>query len=1029
MSSRTKISPKNSSNMDSRGWNTRDNSIVRSVKKDVSNIRHFSGGQRYGKGKQNRHSVDEFGRTRRNSEDNRKRRYSDDRRQRHGRATSPRRPRHSHSPDKARTSRTEQLASKPSTSRLDPTFTKDTHTTSKPASSTDWQQSFNAQFNLPEVVQSEKTPSAPQSTLFFPTPDHLNPSQSLKQSFTPDTSSKVVANSFPTRSLSPTKTAVNVITNHPTTGQLEITHKLRQLEEENRNLRDEKIANCTCVKDKAIVELIKENMEKVRLVQEQESERLNQEKLRRDEEEQKLSADRAKLDQERTELKLTLDRGMQMLENHRLKQEAELKAKQDSATNQQLDQLKAQISTLQSERQKEKGLAEEEAKRRRIQTELAEIEAKEKIEKLAKESKARIEDLESRLKGSTTRLAQHQTILEEAVMEKQTVQAALTEQLAEVARLKAKSSCTQSDRDDDYRVFLEKKATFDENARIRCVFCPQDNRVSLTNFLFHIAREHMFDQYKKVNIESDTIQVGMLLKILEDKARKEFSQKNSLNINKSNVSELQNRVQKLDSAQKESEKTKKQLEKKVTSLEADIECLLTAKIGQEEEIEALVTKNNTLANQVQGFNSVAHEGLKLENVELKSQLNKCVMKTKKEMEDAKRAILGLEKERNVLKQRLMTEGGEKFGMKNKMRELCAEKDMLVKRLSERERNFNESRGKLRSDLKSANDERSTLRQKVDRLEAKVMAISAEKSNLESRLSSAKSEIAAIKEFRSDVSSINEIMLEEARLENRKLTDNQKQLNEEKRNLQTKVSNLKSTSEELLREISNLRDESSCMKTKLSEQTVEIQRKTEDNCRLQALNSELESQNSEKMDFLNFDPSLECLLKTNLDIISLPLESVGEFHDRSLELYSREDKSVNSKKAGQQISVPENTSVATLNQKTVDVHALTSDKEDCEVVATSAVDESSLPPDFRHGRGCDCVECDDVDYLHGFLNNKPFGIKEMMESLQQEMTVPLQSLSPNVLLASTTADHTISDVDELLDSDDDYVPDENDPNDD
>ena len=53
----------------------------------------------------------------------------------------------------------------------------------------------------------------------------------------------------------------------------------------------------------------------------------------------------------------------------------------------------------------------------------------------------------------------------------------------------------------------------------------------------------------------------------------------------------------------------------------------------------------------------------------------------------------------------------------------------------------------------------------------------------------------------------------------------------------------------------------------------------------------------------------------------------------------------------------------------------------------------------------------------------------MESLQQEMTVPLQSLSPNVLLASTTADHTISDVDELLDSDDDYVPDENDPNDD
>ena len=45
-------------------------------------------------------------------------------------------------------------------------------------------------------------------------------------------------------------------------------------------------------------------MEKVRLVQEQESERLNQEKLRRDEEEQKLSADRAKLDQARLAQKM-----------------------------------------------------------------------------------------------------------------------------------------------------------------------------------------------------------------------------------------------------------------------------------------------------------------------------------------------------------------------------------------------------------------------------------------------------------------------------------------------------------------------------------------------------------------------------------------------------------------------------------------------------------------------------------------------------------------------------------------------------
>jgi len=48
--------------------------------------------------------------------------------------------------------------------------------------------------------------------------------------------------------------------------------------------------------------------------------------------------------------------------------------------------------------------------------------------------------------------------------------------------------------DADYSIFLERRGEFNESQRLRCVFCPQDNQVPLSSFLFHVAREHMFDQ-------------------------------------------------------------------------------------------------------------------------------------------------------------------------------------------------------------------------------------------------------------------------------------------------------------------------------------------------------------------------------------------------------------------------------------------------------------------------------------------------------------------------------------------------------
>ena len=42
-----------------------------------------------------------------------------------------------------------------------------------------------------------------------------------------------------------------------------------------------------------------------------------------------------------------------------------------------------------------------------------------------------------------------------------------------------------------------------------------------------------------------------------------------------------------------------------------------------------------------------------------------------------------------------------------------------------------------------------------------------------------------------------------------------------------------------------------------------------------------------------------------------------------------------------------------------------------------VEEKEMEEDTdmeEHGNGCDCLDCDDVDFLHGFVDGEPFGIK-------------------------------------------------------
>merc|ERR1719234_335407 len=62
-------------------------------------------------------------------------------------------------------------------------------------------------------------------------------------------------------------------------------------------------------------------------------------------------------------------------------------------------------------------------------------------------------------------------------------------------------------------------------SKVQCVLCSKNNSFPVSSFVFHIAREHMFDQYRVVGMPCEGEQVARFLKQLEEKARKEVEVK------------------------------------------------------------------------------------------------------------------------------------------------------------------------------------------------------------------------------------------------------------------------------------------------------------------------------------------------------------------------------------------------------------------------------------------------------------------------------------------------------------------------
>ena len=74
-----------------------------------------------------------------------------------------------------------------------------------------------------------------------------------------------------------------------------------------------------------------------------------------------------------------------------------------------------------------------------------------------------------------------------------------------------------------------------------------------------------------------------------------------------------------------------------------------------------------------------------------------------------------------------------MGIKTKLKELVIEKEQLQRRWKERETGFMEARHALRKEMKEEQEERNSLRRKVEGLESKLAGWKDEKSSLEALL--------------------------------------------------------------------------------------------------------------------------------------------------------------------------------------------------------------------------------------------------------------------------------------------------------
>jgi hypothetical protein len=174
--------------------------------------------------------------------------------------------------------------------------------------------------------------------------------------------------------------------------------------------------------------------------------------------------------------------------------------------------LTRRISELEMELNKEKKGREEQAKRHDAE----ELEELENTREMAMKNIEQYDEIEKLRKDVDSKEREiHRLINEVHVADKPSESLASTSEKTSDEETVDGSSQT----DEASTAF-----TGPRDPRIRCVLCPPSSgALSTSGFLFHIARAHMFDEWRVAGLPGEAAQVQQLLGMLEGRARREVA--------------------------------------------------------------------------------------------------------------------------------------------------------------------------------------------------------------------------------------------------------------------------------------------------------------------------------------------------------------------------------------------------------------------------------------------------------------------------------------------------------------------------
>jgi len=773
--------------------------------------------------------------------------------------------------------------------------------------------------------------------------------------------------------------------------------------------------------DGHMIEMIRSNIEKVKQAQDLENQSIESKKVKLFDEERRLQEEKRKLDQAKKDLKISLDNGMKFLNTEKTKMEIEIQKKKQAklaANNKMLGRIKILEETVKEEKESR---ANEE--KRHLATELEELETRKEMTIKTIESEAKGEELEIKLEEFNMEIYEMKQKMAKKDSENRKLSSEVSKAAKQNDELVQKLSITKSNLDielgkrneeeqvkknnfdAEYTVFIKQMEEFDDTERIRCVFCPNENLQTVSNFIFHIAREHMFDQYKSSDIKEESIKVGMFLKVLEEKARKELA--TEMKVLNNTIAELKEKSLKSDEVIVEKQGDINELIDKTSALERDIETLLESEANHKSQIDNLVLRNNTLQNQIR--NSSVGETMRIENQEMEKKISVLG----REVNDLKERRLTLEREVDGLRQRWKEESSEKMGWKTRCRELTSEAENLKKRLEEMDSNRDNVKEILKEELNNANAEKDNLRQKISNLEEKIDELVSHKAIAEAQLLEIKAENEAMKEFRSDLSVINDVVCDDMRVENKTLKSKLSSSQNGTKNLKSELSKTRTSKNFVLNELNIAKKEANILKIELSDvknENISVQQRLTDALeKIQVFEKNMEDCLKEQKAFdkddtnFSFSMGFDSILRAPLDVINLQIENIDidqldsiDIDDAPQEESFKEkgnDESTVLAAVEIQINTPIIEEESTVQVVEANKAAGWSDDEfDYDLLNDSQEDvdqtkEKKQPSPSKHvpmmkdqgvhPYGCDCVDCDDCDVLHGYVSGKAQGIREMM----------------------------------------------------